>query len=50
MAILKFFTYKKNSMEPRSNDSANKSFVLRTLHEIVADITFLGTYFLSFTF
>ena len=37
-------------MKPHSNDSANKSFVLRTLHKIVVDITFLGTYFLSFTF
>ena len=32
-------------MKPHSNDSANKSFVLRTLHKIVVDITFLGTYF-----
>ena len=27
-------------MKPRSNDSTNKSFVLRTLSKIVADITF----------
>ena len=41
---------KTNSMKPCSSDSANKSFVLRTLHKIVADITFLGTHVLSFTF
>ena len=33
-------------MKPRSNDSANKRFVLRTLHKIVADITFLETFFI----